>query len=181
MAQLPRGPQRSRYYLQCSLTDQPEDWPDARIWHEIRLRTGNAALRDVTVHDRELVPLRAVMHAPLQHGRLYLAGDAAHLVPPTGAKGMNLALFDVDVLARALVGAVLHGDGAALTGYSDAVLPRLWRYHEFSAWMTDTMHDAGDTALNDPYRRLTALARIDALFSSPSAARLHSDYLRGVA
>jgi p-hydroxybenzoate 3-monooxygenase len=127
------------------------------------------------------VPLRSVVHSPMQHGRLFLAGDAAHLVPPTGAKGMNLALFDIDMLAQALVSAARDGDAAMLANYSDTVLPRLWRYQEFSAWMTETMHDAGDPALKGPFRQLTARARLDELFNSPAAGRLHSAYQRGVA
>ena len=181
VAQLPRGPQRSRYYLQCALTDGPADWPDERIWNEIRLRMGDASIENAVVHDKEFVPLRSVVHSPMQHGRLFLAGDAAHLVPPTGAKGMNLALFDVDVLAQALVSAVRDGDAVALAHYSDTVLPRLWRYQEFSAWMTDTMHDAGDPTLNGPFRQMAARARLDELLSSSAAGRLHSDYQRGVA
>ena len=117
----------------------------------------------------------------MQHLNLFLAGDAAHLVPPTGAKGMNLALYDVDVLAEALARAVKDGDRSALDGYSDAVLPRLWRYQAFSAWMTDTLHDAGDPALHGPVRQMVARSRLDELFTSPDAARLHSAYLRGTA
>lgn len=181
VAQLPRGPQRSRYYLQCALTDGPADWPDERIWDEIRLRMDDASIDNAVVHDKEFVPLRSVIHSPMQHGRLFLAGDAAHLVPPTGAKGMNLALFDIDMLAQALVSAAREGDGAMLANYSDTVLPHIWRYQEFSAWMTETMHDAGDPALKGPFCQMTARARLDELFSSPAAGRLHSDYQRGVA
>ena len=181
VAQLPRGPQRSRYYLQCALSDTPEDWPDVRIWDEIRLRLNDGTVPNATVHERDITALRSVVHAPMQHLNLFLAGDAAHLVPPTGAKGMNLALFDVDVLAQALASAVNDGDRSALDGYSNTVLPRLWRYQEFSAWMTDTMHDAGDPALHGPLRQMMARARLDELFISPDAARLHSAYLRGSA
>ena len=94
---------------------------------------------------------------------------------------MNLALFDVNVLAQALVSAVRDGDPAALAAYSDKVLPHLWRYQEFSAWMTDTLHDAGDPTLNGPFRQMTARVRLDELFRSSAAGRLHSDYQRGVA
>jgi p-hydroxybenzoate 3-monooxygenase len=181
VAQLPRGPRRSRYYLQCALTDGPGDWPDERIWSEIRLRMGDASIENAVVHDKDFVPLRSVVHSPIQHRRLFLAGDAAHLVPPTGAKGMNLALFDVDMLAQALVSAVLGRDAAALANYSDTVLPRVWRYQEFSAWMTDTMHDAGDPTLQGPFRQMTARARLDEVFNSSTAGRLHSGYQRGVA
>ena len=181
VAQLPRGPSRSRFYLQCPLSDTPEDWPDQRIWDEIRLRLNDPAMPNATVHDRDITALRSVVYAPMQYRDLYLAGDAAHLVPPTGAKGMNLALYDVDMLAQALAKAVGEGDRTALDGYTDAVLPRLWRYQEFSAWMTDTMHDAGDASRHGSVRRAMARARLDALFASPAAARMHSDYLRGVA
>ena len=142
IAQLPRGPHRSRYYLQCALGDGPEDWPDERIWDEIRLRLCNDTIENAVVHEQDFVPLRSVIHAPMQYRNLFLAGDAAHLVPPTGAKGMNLALYDVDVLAQALASAVRDHDTTALASYSDTVVARVWKYQEFSAWMTDTMHDA---------------------------------------
>lgn len=180
VAQLPRGPQRSRYYLQCGLSDGPQDWPDERIWDEIRLRLNDDTVQNAMVHDKDFVPLRSVVYAPLQYRNLFLVGDAAHLVPPTGAKGMNLALYDVDVLALALLKAVRDGDKAALEAYSDTVLPHIWTYQEFSAWMTDTMHDAGDPTQHGPVRQMIARARLDALFSSPTATRLHSDYQRGM-
>ena len=181
VAQLPRGPQRSRYYLQCALSDGPEDWPDERIWDEIRRRLNDNTISNVVIHDKDFVPLRSVVYAPMQYRHLYLVGDAAHLVPPTGAKGMNLALYDADVLAQALVSAVKDGDQAALNNYSDTVLPRIWKYQEFSAWMTDTMHDAGDATQHGEFRKALARARLDALFTSPAAARLHSEYQRGMA
>ena len=179
-AQLPRGPQRSRYYLQCALGDGPEDWPDERFWEEVRLRLGDATIQNVAIHDKDFVPLRSVVHAPMQHRNLFLAGDAAHLVPPTGAKGMNLALHDVDVLARALVGAVQKGDKSALDHYSDTCLPTVWNYQDFSVWMTETMHEAGDPTLRGEFRQKVARARLDALFNSPTAGRLHSEYQQGM-
>jgi p-hydroxybenzoate 3-monooxygenase len=181
VAQLPRGPQRSRYYLQCDLTDSLEDWSDERIWDEIRLRLHDNTIGNSAVLDKEVVPLRSVVHDPMQYRNLYLAGDAAHLVPPTGAKGMNMALYDVDVLAQALIRAVREEDTAALEAYSDTVLPRVWKYQGFSAWMTDTMHDSGNSKLHGEFRQMTARARLDELLSSDTAARLHSDYQRGLA
>ena len=180
VAQLPRGPQRSRYYLQCALDDGPEQWPDERVWDEIRLRLRDHNVENAKVHDKLFVPLRSVVHAPMQYRNLFLAGDAAHLVPPAGAKGMNLALYDVDVLARALVNAVRDGDKCALNAYSETCLPHIWTYQEFSVWMTDTMHDAGDATLHGAFRQRTARARLDTLFGSPTAARLHSEYQRGM-
>jgi len=179
VAQLPRGPHRSRYYLQCALTDRQEDWPDERIWDEIRQRLCDDDIENAVVHDKDLVPLRSVVYAPMQYHNLFLAGDVAHLVPPAGAKGMNLALFDVDVLAQALVLAARTGDESALQSYSDSVLPRIWRYQEFSAWMAETMHDAGDPTLNGEFRQMIARARLETLFGSPTAARLHSEYQQG--
>ncbi len=179
VAQLPRGPQRSRYYLQCPLTDGPEEWPDEKVWDEIRRRTGDSKIQNVVIHDKFFVPLRSVVHSPMQFRNLFLVGDAAHLVPPTGAKGMNLALYDVDVLARAIVDAMKSGDRAALDGYTDTCLPHVWTYQEFSAWMTDTMHDAGDPSYQGLFRQKTARARLDALFSSSVAGRLHSEYQKG--
>jgi p-hydroxybenzoate 3-monooxygenase len=180
VGQLPRGPQRSRYYLQCELSDGPEDWAAERIWDEIRLRLNDNSIENVEVHETFFVPLRSVVYAPMRHHNLFLAGDAAHLVPPASAKGMNLALFDIDVLAEAMVDALQGGDTAGLDNYSDTCLRRVWNYQDFAVWMTDTMHDAGDPSQHGTFRQMTARARLDQLFSSPTAARLHSEYQLGV-
>ena len=180
VAQLPRGPLRSRYYLQCALSDLAEDWSDDRLWNEIRLRLGDETIQNVTVHDKFFVPLRSVVYAPMQYRNLFLVGDAAHLVPPTSAKGMNLALYDVDVLSQAILSAVRDHDTAALDNYSDTVLPQIWNYQDFAVWMTDMMHDAGDPARNGTFRQMIARARLDNLFGSETAARLHSEYQRGM-
>jgi len=180
VAQLPRGPQRSRYYLQCALSDTPADWPDERFWDEIRLRLNNHDVSNAVIHNKEFVPLRSVVHAPMQFRNLYLAGDAAHLVPPVSAKGMNLALYDVDVLGQALLKAVRDKDTAALASYSDTVLPHIWNYQDYAVWMADTMHDAGNTELHGSFRQMTARARLANLFHSETAIKLHSEYLRGM-
>ena len=99
VSQIPRGPQKSRFYLQCLLSDGAADWPEERIWNEIRLRMGDDSIQDAPILTMEFVPLRSVVHVPLQHRNLFLVGDAAHLLPPTAGKGMNLALHDVDLLA----------------------------------------------------------------------------------
>jgi p-hydroxybenzoate 3-monooxygenase len=179
VAQLPRGPQRSRYYLQCALGDTSQDWPDERLWNEIRLRVGDSSIQNARVLDRMVVPLRSVVHAPMQFRRLFLAGDAAHLVPPTSAKGMNLALYDVDVLADALAQAINGEDVAALERYSEVCLSHVWNYQDFAVWMTDMMHDAGDASLRGSFRQMIARARLDNLFHSPTAARLHIEYQTG--
>jgi len=180
VGQLPRGPQRSRYYLQCELTDDPEDWPDERIFDEIRLRLKDDAIENVMVHDKFFVPLRSVVYAPMQYQKLFLVGDAAHLVPPASAKGMNMALFDADVLAQALIKAVQEQDITALYYYSDTCLPHVWTYQDFAIWMTDTMHDAGNSKQHGTFYQQTARARLNTLFSSETAACLHSEYQRGV-
>ena len=179
-AQLPRGTQRSRYYLQCPLSDGVEEWPDERFWDEARLRMGDPKIQNVTIHDKFFTPMRSVVHTPMQFRNLFLAGDAAHIVPPTGAKGMNMALFDIDVLAQALIDALQKNDKTGLDKYSDTCLEHVWRYAEFSAWMTDTMHDAGDPTMHGLYRQKLARARLDAIFQSDAASQLHSKYQQGV-
>ena len=180
IAQLPRGPHRSRYYLQCALNDLAEDWSDERLWNEIRLRLGDETIQNVTVHEKLFVPLRSVVYAPMQYRNLFLVGDAAHLVPPTSAKGMNLALYDVDILSQAILSAVRDHGTALLENYSATVLPHIWNYQDFAVWMTDMMHDAGDPTQNGTFRQMIARARLDNLFSSETAARLHSEYQGGV-
>jgi p-hydroxybenzoate 3-monooxygenase len=180
VAQLPRGPLRSRYYLQCALSDNAQDWPDERVWDEIRLRLNDQTVQNAVIHDKFFVPLRSVVHAPMQYHNLFLVGDAAHLVPPTSAKGMNLALYDVDVLSQAIVSAVRDHNTDGLANYSDTVLPHIWNYQDFAVWMTDMMHDAGDPTQNGTFRQMTARARLDNLFSSSTAAKLHNEYQQGL-
>ncbi len=178
--QLPRGPQRSRYYLQCKLGDGPQDWPDERLWDEIRLRLGDPTIQNAQVHNIEFVPFRSMVYAPMQYRNLYLIGDAAHMVPPVSAKGMNLSLFDADILAKALVAAISDNDRTGLDNYSDTVLPHIWNYQDYAVWMADTMHDAGDPSQHGTFRQMTARARLNNLFHSPTAARLHTEYLQGM-
>jgi len=179
VAQLPRGPHRSRYYLQCSLSDNAADWTDDRIWNEIRSRLNDETIQNAIVHDKFFVPLRSVVYAPMQYHNLFLVGDAAHLMPPTSAKGMNLALYDVDMLSQAILKAVRNKDDSALKNYSETVLPHIWNYQDFAVWMTDMMHDAGDPTQNGTFRQQIARARLDNLFNSETAAYLHSEYQRG--
>lgn len=178
-AQLPRGPQRSRYYLQCALSDHAADWPNERIWDEIRRRVGDDSIENVPIHHIEFVPFRSVVYSPMQYNNLFLAGDAAHLVPPVSAKGMNLGLYDVDILAHALISAIKEHDTTALEHYSTTCLPHVWNYQDFALWMADTMHDAGDPSQYGAFRQMVARARLDNLFHSPTAARLHMEYQGG--
>jgi p-hydroxybenzoate 3-monooxygenase len=140
----------SRYYVQCPLDDAVDDWPDDRFWDELRARLpAEVAGRLVTGPsiEKSLTPLRSFVAEPLRYGRLYLAGDSGHIVPPTGAKGLNLAISDVTFLAGALADAVLRGSTTGLDEYSDRALARVWKAVRFSWWLTTLMHrfpDRGD-------------------------------------
>jgi p-hydroxybenzoate 3-monooxygenase len=138
-----RSPTRSRLYLQCRPDEDLDEWPDERIWDELRLRTElpGRSLNEGPVLEKGVTGMRSFVAAPMQHGRLFLAGDAAHIVPPTGAKGLNLAAHDVRVLADALI-AHYRGNDEALERYSTDCLRRVWRAEHFSWWMTSMLHTA---------------------------------------
>jgi len=153
-----RSPTRVRCYLQCSLDDRPEQWSDERFWTEFRRRMGDDAGARTPVApsiEKSIAPLRSYVVEPMRFGRLFLAGDAAHIVPPTGAKGLNLAVSDVFYLYEALRGFYRESDGdlaeRALDGYSPRCLRRIWRAERFSWWMTRQLHrfpgDAFDSRL----------------------------------
>ncbi|MEJ3750889.1 4-hydroxybenzoate 3-monooxygenase [Actinomycetes bacterium KLBMP 9797] len=178
-AQFPRGPHASRYYLECRPGETPADWPDERVWQQLRLRLGDDALPAGAVTEKSIVEMRSFVVDPMSYGRLFLVGDAAHIITPMGGKGMNLALFDADVLARALRAAVLDGDRAPLRAYSAICLRRTWNYQEFSRWLTEMVHDAGDAARCGPFRRELARARLDRLFDSPTAAAAFATLMTG--
>jgi len=179
-AHFPRGPHSSRYYLQCPPDDDPGAWPDTRVWDQLRTRLGDPALVSGPITDREIFRLRSLVHEPMQYGRLHLVGDAAHIVSPMGGKGMNLALYDADVFARAVRDFVHDRDDAGLRAYSQRCLRRVWNDQEFSHWMTRTLHDAGDAGDSGPFRRGLARARLDRLFTSPAAAQSFAELMTGV-
>ncbi|MET0342126.1 MAG: 4-hydroxybenzoate 3-monooxygenase [Polyangiales bacterium] len=138
-----RNPHLSRYYVQCDVDARVQDWSDARFWDELKARLpGDVAARLVTGPsiEKSIAPLRSFVSEPMQYGRLFLAGDASHIVPPTGAKGLNLAISDVVCLAEALEAHYARGDDAQLEGYSQRALHRVWRAVRFSWWMTTLMH-----------------------------------------
>ncbi|MFK4102015.1 4-hydroxybenzoate 3-monooxygenase [Streptomyces sp. NPDC019531] len=176
-AHFPRGPYASRYYLQCPPDDHPDAWPEARIWDALRTRLGDPALVCGPITDRETFRLRSLVHDPMQYGRLFLVGDAAHIVSPMGGKGMNLALYDADLLARAVRDFVRSDDDTALRTYSSRCLRRVWNDQEFSHWLTRTLHDAGDAA---PFPRHLARARLDRLFNAPASARAFAELMTGL-
>jgi p-hydroxybenzoate 3-monooxygenase len=178
-AQFPRGPRASRYYLQRPPSDAVTDWPDHRVWKQLRARLGDPDLPAGPITEKALVEMRSFVVDPMSYGRLHLVGDAAHIITPMGGKGMNLALADADALAKALVAALKDGDGAALRSYSATCLRRTWDYQEFSRWMQEMMHDAGDDTVTGPFRRELARARLDRLFTSPAAATLFATMMAG--
>jgi p-hydroxybenzoate 3-monooxygenase len=137
-----RSPEISRLYVQCRPDEDIEEWPDERIWEELQLRLGldGWTLAEGPVLEKGVTGMRSFVVEPMQYGRLFLAGDAAHIVPPTGAKGLNLAIHDVRVLADALVDWYRHGSTAGLDAYSANCLRRVWRAEQFSWWMTSMLH-----------------------------------------
>ena len=138
----------SRLYLQVPNGTDLADWPDDRIWAELATRLGHGQdgwkLTPGPVTDKSVLPMRSFVQTPMSHGRLFLAGDAAHIVPPTGAKGLNLAIADVGLLAPALVALLRKGDGTLADSYSADALRRVWRCTHFSWWMTTMLHLSGD-------------------------------------
>jgi p-hydroxybenzoate 3-monooxygenase len=145
-----RSPELSRLYVQVDPRDDIENWPDERIWEELQLRLASPGwtLEEGPIIEKAITAMRSYVCEPMQYGRLYLAGDAAHIVPPTGAKGMNLAIADVSILARALADWFHRGERSGLDGYSDRCLRRVWRVQDFSNTMTELMHVLPD---GDPF------------------------------
>ena len=138
-----RSPQIQRLYLQCDPNDDVKNWPDARIWEELHARLETAdgwKLAEGRIFQKGVIAMRSYVVEPMRHGRLFLAGDAAHIVPPTGAKGLNLAIRDVQVLADALGAWYRDGNRELLDAYSETCLRRVWRAEHFSWWMTTMLH-----------------------------------------
>jgi p-hydroxybenzoate 3-monooxygenase len=169
----------SRYYVQVSHDEDIREWPDERVWEELQLRTAldGWTLHEGRVLEKGVTGMRSFVCEPMQHGRLFLAGDAAHIVPPTGAKGLNLALRDVDVLAEALVEWYRTGDSSVLAGYSDRCLRRVWRCEHFSWWMTTMLHLQPD---RDEFDRKLQLAQLRHVTTSAAAARMLAENYTGV-
>ncbi|PJG46236.1 4-hydroxybenzoate 3-monooxygenase [Sphingobium sp. LB126] len=148
-----RSEKRSRYYIQVPLDQKIEDWPDDRLWDELAVRLGPEAGGRITrgpALEKSIAPLRSFVFEPMRHGRLLLAGDSAHIVPPTGAKGLNLAASDVHYLSEALTGYFRRADPDAIAGYSDRALARIWKAERFSWQLTRLMHRFPD---NDAFDR----------------------------
>jgi len=155
-----RNPMLSRYYLQVSLQDRVEDWPDIRFWDELKRRIPeDVAGRLVTgpAIEKSIAPLRSFVTEPMRYGQLFLVGDAAHIVPPTGAKGLNLAASDVFTLSRILTKVYEEGGTELLDQYSRIALRRIWKAERFSWWMTSMLH----TFSNDPFGQRIQQAELD--------------------
>ena len=164
-----RSPSISRLYLQCDHDEDIENWSNARIWDELHKRLGGARkLAEGKMLQKGITPMRSFVVEPMQHGHLYLAGDSAHIVPPTGAKGMNLAFADVVVLSRALEAFYRIRRNDLLENYSAACLRRVWKAQRFSWWMTQIMHRFPNESAFDRRRQLSEL---DYLTSSQAAAK----------
>jgi p-hydroxybenzoate 3-monooxygenase len=164
-----RTPQVSRLYLQVSADEDIERWPDDRIWAELRhrLEIPGWQLKDGPITEKAISPMRSFVASPMRYGRLFLAGDAAHIVPPTGAKGLNLAIADVTVLAEALTSLLRDGDPGPADAYPDSSLRRVWRATHFSWWMTSMLHVDPDP---DPFSAELQLSQLRYVISSRAAA-----------
>jgi p-hydroxybenzoate 3-monooxygenase len=162
-----RTPAVSRLYLQCAPDEDLSAWTDSRIWSELRTRLGNAtALEEGPILQKGITGMRSFVAEPMQYGKLFLAGDAAHIVPPTGAKGLNLAVADVRALARALAAWYAGGRTELLDRYSETCLRRVWKVQRFSWWMTSMLHRLPDEG---PLRQRLQLAELDYLTGSRAA------------
>jgi 4-hydroxybenzoate 3-monooxygenase len=151
-----------RMYFQCDPDEDVADWTDARIWEELQARVGanGATLKEGPITSKSVLPFRSFVQEPMRHGRLLLAGDAAHTVPPTGAKGLNLALADVRVLAEELERAIRTGDDGPLDDYTARALGRVWKAQHFSYWMTTMLHRLPEASAFDVRRQIGELATL---------------------
>ena len=163
-----RSTTRSRYYIQVPLTERIEDWPEDRLWDELEGRFNGISQHGVTrgpALEMSIAPLRSYVFETMRHGRLFLAGDAAHIVPPTGAKGLNLAASDVHYLSDAIIGFYRRKDEQAMLGYQAKALSRIWKAERFSWSLTKLMHSFPDQG---PFERRMQMAELDYLSRSPA-------------
>jgi p-hydroxybenzoate 3-monooxygenase len=171
-----RSPTVQRMYFQVDPSTSPDDWSDDRIWDELATRTGGT-ITSGPIFSKAVLQFRSFVCEPMQHGRLYLAGDAAHTVPPTGAKGMNLAIADVHLLARALEAFFRTGSSTLLDAYTDTALERVWRAQHFSWWMTSMLHRFSGATDFDLRRQIAELRTVT---SSEAGSRLLAENYVGL-
>jgi p-hydroxybenzoate 3-monooxygenase len=175
-----RSTHRSRYYVQCPVEDRIEQWPDDRFWDELKRRLDSNAVDDLVTGpsiEKSIAPLRSFVAEPMRFGRMFLAGDAAHIVPPTGAKGLNLAASDVHYLSRAFREFYDENSSAAIDGYSAKALSRVWKAVRFSWWMTSMLHKFPDQG---EFGARIQLAELDYLVSSKAASTSLSENYVGL-
>jgi p-hydroxybenzoate 3-monooxygenase len=175
-----RSPEITRLYLQCAPDEDIAQWSDDRIWNELhtRLETGDGwKLNEGPIMQKSVTPMRSFVAEPMQYGRLFLAGDAAHIVPPTGAKGMNSAVADVQVLARAMTSALRENKPELLEAYSSTCLKHIWRKQHFSWWMTSMLHRFGD---NTAFQDHLQLSELNYLVGSKAAATVFAENYVGL-
>ncbi|MEA2897750.1 MAG: p-hydroxybenzoate 3-monooxygenase [Bradyrhizobium sp.] len=175
-----RSTHRSRYYLQCPLDDHIDQWPDDRFWDELKRRLDRQAVDHLVTGpsiEKSIAPLRSFVAEPMRFGRVFLAGDAAHIVPPTGAKGLNLAASDVHYLSQALREFYDEKSSAGIDAYSAKALARVWKAVRFSWWMTSMLHKFPDTG---EFGARIQLAELDYLVSSQAAAASLSENYVGL-
>jgi p-hydroxybenzoate 3-monooxygenase len=175
-----RSMQRSRYYLQCSLDDHIDRWPDERFWDELKRRLDQKAVENLVTGpsiEKSITPLRSFVAEPMRFGRMFLAGDAAHNVPPTGAKGLNLAASDVHYLSGALREYYDEKSSAGIDDYSRKALARVWKAVRFSWWMTSMLHRFPDT---EGFGARIQLAELDYLVNSKAATTSLSENYVGL-
>ena len=174
-----RSATRSRYYVQCPLTDKVEQWSDDRFWDELALRLPPQHAAHLTrgpAIEKSIAPLRSFVAEPMRHGRLFLVGDAAHIVPPTGAKGLNLAASDVRYLVEGLVEYYRQGNASGIDAYSQRALARVWRATRFSWWFTSLMHKFDD----DPFAHRLQVTELDGLTRSKAASQVVAELYVGL-
>ena len=174
-----RSPTRSRYYLQCSLAEQIDDWTDERFWEELKLRLDDEGREKLVTGpsiEKSIAPLRSFVAEPMRFGRLFLAGDAAHIVPPTGAKGLNLAASDVRYLSQGLIEHYKEKSNAGLDQYSSRALARVWKAERFSWWMTTLLHSFPDQPFEEKMQR----AELDYIFRSRFGAAAFAENYVGL-
>ena len=175
-----RSMHRSRYYLQCSMDDHIDQWPDDRFWDELKRRLDRKAVDNLVTGpsiEKSIAPLRSFVAEPMRFGKMFLAGDAAHIVPPTGAKGLNLAASDVHYLSQALRESYDEKSSAGIDAYSAKALARVWKAVRFSWWMTSMLHKFPDTG---EFGARIQLAELDYLVSSQAAATSLSENYVGL-
>ena len=168
-----------RMYFQCDPQDKTEHWSDDRIWDRLQANIAGAdglRLQEGPIFQKDVIPMRSFACEPMQHGRMFLAGDAAHAVPPTGAKGLNLAANDVVLLARAIVKHIRQNDAALLATYSETALKRVWRAQHFSWLMTSMLHNSAD---GNPFDNKRQLAELDLLTSAHAASQTLAEIYAG--